>query len=418
MSEVHPSTSAAPGKPDKPCDDCPPPDTRLDTLAGNGGKPAKPYDDFPLFPHATRRWAKKIRGKLHYFGPWEDPEAALKKYLAEKDDLHAGRKPRESAEGVTVRNVVNAFLTHKKSLLDSGELSPHTWAKYETAAELVAKHFGRGRLASDVGPEDFAGLRKKMTKRWGVYRLGDFIQHVRSIFKYGFDARLLPLPVSFGPGFARPTKKAQRLHKAAQGAKLFTAEEIRRMVGGASVQLKAMLLLGINCGFNNSDCGNLPLSAVDLDNAVIDYPRPKTGIVRRCPLWAETVQALREALAARPDPKKPEDAGLVFLTRCGHSWAKDKYTSSIVLEVRKLLGRLGINGRKRLGFLTLRHTFRTVADGAKDQPSADYIMGHEVPHMSSIYREGIAAERLKAVTDYVRQWLYGDQGKSSGGKSE
>src|SRR6478752_7170406 len=93
--------------------------------AADVGKPAKPYPDFPLFPHATRRWAKKIRGQMVYFGPWSDPDGALAKYLAEKDDLHAGRKPKDQAGagGVTVRDLCNKFLNFKQTLVNSGELT-------------------------------------------------------------------------------------------------------------------------------------------------------------------------------------------------------------------------------------------------------------------------------------------------------
>jgi integrase len=367
-------------------------------------KPAKPYPEFPLTPHPSGRWCKKIRGKLHYFGPLADPDGALNKYLAEKDDLHAGRKPRSDPEAITVKDVANDFLNAKRSLVEAGELSPRTFAEYRAMADELVAHLGKSRLVSDVRSEDFTSLRNKLTRKWGPHRLTKAVQYIRSIFKHAYDAELIDRPVRFGPAWKRPSAKTLRLHRAAQGRKLFTAEEVHRFKDAAGPQLKAMILLGINAGFGNGDCGTLPVSAVDLEAGFIDFPRPKTGIPRRCCLWPETVQALKNALADRPAPKNSEDAGLAFLTHCGLPWARDNDPGAVTKEFSKLLRALGINGHRN--FYTLRHTFRTVADGAKDQPAADYIMGHEVPHISSIYREAISDERLKAVADHVRAWLF------------
>src|SRR5262245_193260 len=176
------------------------------TTPAPSDKPTKPYPEFPLFPHAAGVWAKKIRGKLHYFGPWDDPEGALKKYLEQKDDLHAGRKPRQGAEALTVKDVCNAFLTHKKSLMKAGELSPRTMAGYKAACAFLIEQLGRTRLMADLGPDDFATLRNKLAKRYGPHGLGTAIQCIRCVCKYAFDAGLIDRPIRYGPGFKRPSK--------------------------------------------------------------------------------------------------------------------------------------------------------------------------------------------------------------------
>jgi integrase len=379
-------------------------------------KPNKPYPHFPLFPHATKRWAKKIRGKLHYFGPWADPDAALNKYLADKDALHAGRKPREVSAGVTVKDLCNRFLSVKQALVNSGELTNRSWQDYKAACDLIVASFGKGRLVADLDPEDFERLRDKLARRWGPVTLGNVIQRIRVVFKYASDSVLIDRPVKYGQSFKRPSRKVVRIDRAKKGPKLFLAEEVRRLIDAAGPAMKAMVLLGINGGLGNADCGQLPRSAVDLDRAVIDFPRPKTGVARRVPLWPETVEAIRSASAARPEPKDPDHAGLVFVTKYGLPWAKDSKKGAdqtLAKEFGKLLRSLRINGRKGLGFYALRHTYRTVADESKDQPAVDFIMGHEVQHMSAVYRETISDERLKAVTDHVRKWLFAEPAAGS-----
>jgi hypothetical protein len=121
------------------------------------------------------------------------------------------------------------------------------------------------------------------------------------------------------------------------------------------------------------------------------------------------VTALRAALDKRPAPKKAQDAGLVFVTKYGECWCKDTRDNPIAKETRKLLNKLGINGRNGLGFYTLRHIFRTIADEAKDQPAVDYIMGHCDASMAGHYRERIDDSRLWAVVEHVHTWLFGDE---------
>ncbi len=105
-------------------------------------KVGKPRPDFPLFPHATNRWAKKFRGKLEYFGSvTADPEgkAALDKWLNQKDALLAGRRPRVSREGFTVREICNRFLTNRQDKMRAGELSPVSFADYHATCARSSK---------------------------------------------------------------------------------------------------------------------------------------------------------------------------------------------------------------------------------------------------------------------------------------
>ncbi len=63
-------------------------------------KPSKPYPEFLLTANGNGQWAKVIRGRPHYFGMWEHPDAARDLYLEHKEDLQAGRSPKQKGDSV------------------------------------------------------------------------------------------------------------------------------------------------------------------------------------------------------------------------------------------------------------------------------------------------------------------------------
>ena len=383
-------------------------------------KSPKPYPGFPLTPHPSGRWCKKIRGRLHYFGKLAEPEAALERFNLAWPYLKDGRavRPLDSTDVYTLRMLCNEFLTNKKNKLDAGELSPRTWqTHYQTCKTLLA-HFGPDQRVDDLRPDDFVTFRGVLAKRYGVVGLHNAINCVRGVFKFALEQEKIEKPVRYGQSLDRPSKRTLRKAREEAGERLFTSKELHQLLDAADPQIRAMIMLGLNAGFGNSDVANLPRRSVDLASAWLRFPRPKTGIQRRIPLWPETVDALRKAAALRPDAQDPADAGLVFLTRTGKPWVRvqprrrgNELAAIVALDAlsqafRKLLKKLDINGRRGLGFYTLRHVFETVAGEAKDQVAVDAIMGHVDPSMGAQYRERISDERLRAVVEHVRNWLF------------
>ncbi|MFN0134466.1 MAG: tyrosine-type recombinase/integrase [Phycisphaerales bacterium] len=319
--------------------------------------------------------------------------------------------------------MVNQFLSAKQRRVDSGEMGRRSFADYHTACKLVVEAFGVHRLVTDLTPADFGQFRASLTKTRGPVALGNQINRVRSVFKFAFDAGLIEKPVRFGPEFIRPSMRAVRVAKRNNGPRLFEREEVHGLLKVASPALKAMILLGVNCGLGNTDIAELQRSMLDLKAGTLDFRRPKTGIARRGCLWPETIRAIRAYLKERREPVDDADSDTLFITKYGQRWVRVRepgeksrrtgtsqivVTDSVGLEFGKLVRTTNMQ-RPGRSFYALRHTFRTIADEVNDRRAIDLCMGHEsTADIATAYVERIDEERIKRVAEHVRRWLYNE----------
>lgn len=380
-------------------------------------KKAKPYA--PLYLHGNGQFAKKIRGRTHYFGT--DWKAAVDKYLRERDDLLAGRRPKEETGDLTLKHLANEFLIAKKQKLLAKEMTARCFHDYYKTLGRMLDVLGKNTLITDLRPKDFATLRSSFAAKYSPHRIKAEIGNVRCLFKWGFENGFLVQPMQFGTDFKKPDKRKMRQHRRESGKKLFTLEETHRILAKAPLQLRTMCMLGLNAGLGNHDCGLLSLEHLDLDAGFLDYPRPKTEIGRRSRLWPETIQLIREVLASRPEPKDEADRDKIFITRQGNPWSRESELltrddgtptvtnySPISIEFKKLLTRLGINGGRR-NFYCLRHMTETIGGQALDQPALNIVMGHADSSISDEYREEVGDDRLEKVAAVIHDWLFGKE---------
>lgn len=355
------------------------------------------------------QWYRTVNGKPIYFGVLRDPDAALRKYLAwaaKQAARDPKLNPRIDPRDVTIKLGFNHFLTARHADVESGALSAGQYLRYRRAAQRVRDCFGPQRRIDDLGPQDFERLRSTLVGK--PRTIGNAIRDIRVAFKWVAD--FYNVRPTFGQSFKRPTAKAIRA--GGKKRELFAAAEIRMILAVAEPNLRAMILLAMNCGFGQRDCALFSRSHFDLECHW--FPRPKTGVERRCPLWPETIAAIACSHRWRPD-LFPE---LVFLSKYGKILVRDdaiadahgnitrtRRKDAIQQMLRRACVRADVKYRP---FYTLRHTFRSVVDRVSDATAIRAIMGWSLPGMDAVYVQLMAdgAARLRVVTEMAHKWLF------------
>lgn len=308
-------------------------------------------------------------------------------------------------------DVCNSFLSFKNSMVSSGELSERSFHDYRKTAERLTKFFGRGTPVEELTPISFQDLRSSIAQTYGPTRLSTEVQRVRIIMRYAHESTMVPVPVAMGPNFKAAKKKVKREQRQKRPMRFLSAERMRLLMLNAPLQLRCLILLAMNCGFGQSDLARLTRSAIDLKTGWIKFPRPKTSVDRRIPLWPETIRLLEVVLPKRPETDDPNLEPLAFLTKkkrpLVHFVTKTgSPVDSVGQAFGKLLRKLEIKD-EGVNFYAIRHTFETVAGDTKDKDAIDALMGHaEMPDdMSAAYLEFVPDERKRAVVDHIRKWL-------------
>jgi integrase len=413
--------------------------------------PNLPFDGFPLRPHRNGSWYKSVwnprtkRSEQFYFGSWRDDprgERAISDpaigWLARRPGILAGIdnvRVQSAADDIGLGELMTRFLTFKRNKAQAGELSLSTLADYLREIELFVAFMKPAIPVSALRPEHFTAYMDHLINDRNLGRMARkrVRAYVTAFLRYGATNSWYTMP-NTGCDWAAPATDpdAMRQMKARAGIKdfsdrIFTGDELNRLLNRASPTFRAMVLLAVNTGLGPADIGRLTWDRIDLDGGKLDYPRYKTGTARVGYLWKRTRKALQRVRSLKHNriaiEQKGEDA-LVFVTRRGLPFYREREVYETVpingKSVRKLKGIVVANaisitfGRmaRQLGlegatFYRCRHTFRTLAKNARDTEASNLMMGHKDRTSGNVYdHEPVESSRIKKVakTVYRRLW--------------
>lgn len=210
----------------------------------------KRSDKFPLTLHPTGQYCKKIRGKLYYFGC--DKQQAFQRYIEHAANLRAGTTlgSQESNGNTYLKDVCNLYLEHQHSGVQAGEIRLRQVYDQTTHLRDFVRHIGTSRRMSEISTIHLQDYRKRLIKQGkSAARVNNYISAFKATFHWALENEL----ISSVPNL----NAIKKLPRSKTSKPVFTPGEIRQLLDHASLRMKAMIWLGLNCGLGCTDCVEL-----------------------------------------------------------------------------------------------------------------------------------------------------------------
>jgi len=296
----------------------------------------------------TRQYYVTRGGRRVYLGTDEDE--AIKKYYR----LGLGLEPtkQESATPIqlTMKELANRFITAQQA----NWMNPKdTLKSYKDWLGRFLKDHPRLKV-SEFTVERFAAWKISLKNRgYSHESVNHYLSAVRAMFTFAEEIGLIEKV----PKLKR-IKNEPRSKPGSKEKPLYSLRDIDRLLDEADIQMKAMIMLALNCGFGPKDMHDLTWE--DINGERVTLPRSKTGVCQTYLLWPETLKQLikieqqrsRHILRLAKRAGVRSDKGHVFVTRFWRLWNRD----AIAEQFRKLCKKAGL---PCYGFYRLRYCAST-----------------------------------------------------------
>ncbi|MHC4999802.1 MAG: tyrosine-type recombinase/integrase, partial [Planctomycetota bacterium] len=235
---------------------------------------------------------------------------ALQRYIDQAAYLHGSNHNSQKPvnDSITLKQLTDMFLKYQFAKVKANGITAQHYNDQVGSLNKFMAFLGQSRRIKDISTLDLHNYKRKLEKQYTAsnHRLNLHISNLKTLFHWATKNDILKqIPNIDAVSRSKIINKQRRI---------FTHDEISKLLTVVDTQMKAMIWLGLNCGFGCTDCSELQWKHLDLDAGRVIYPRGKTGVPRNLPLWPETIEALNAV---------PKKGRLVFYTAKGNPFVRN-----------------------------------------------------------------------------------------------